>query len=232
MMNNRSTLCLKKALIVDDNATNREILNNQLSAWQVLHKSAQSGMEALEILRSAAAKNERFDFILLDRHMPGMDGIELAGKITTDSYIPETTMVMLSSACFDKETSQLSGLGIKSCLTKPVRQSELYNCLIDLMYPKDESKMHASNSTQNKDKFAYANILLAEDNPVNREVALSMLEVFKCKTDIAENGSQAVNKISGKSYDMVLMDCHMPEMDGFEATSQIRKNEQIKGNSS
>ncbi|MBL0699751.1 MAG: response regulator [Desulfosarcina sp.] len=225
-----NNLCLKKALIVDDNATNREILNTQLSAWQVMHKSAKSGKEALEILRSAAAKNEKFDFILLDWNMPGMDGIELADKIKTDPYLPETTMVMLSSAGFDKEISQLSGMGIKSCLTKPVRQSELYNCLINLMYPKYESKIDASNSTQNKNKFADANILLAEDNPVNREVALSMLEIFKCKTDIAENGSQAVKKTSGKSYDMVLMDCHMPELDGFEATSQIRKNEQIKGN--
>ncbi|MCD6272022.1 MAG: response regulator [Deltaproteobacteria bacterium] len=226
-----SNLCLKKALIVDDNATNREILNTQLSAWQVMHKSAKNGKEALEILRSAAAKNEKFDFILLDWHMPGMDGIKLAGKIKTDPYIPETTMVMLSSAGFDKETSQLSDLGIKSCLTKPVRQAELYNCIINLMYPKYESKIHASNSTQNKNKFDDANILLAEDNPVNREVALSMLEIFKCKTDVAENGSQAVKKTSGKTYDMILMDCHMPEMDGFEATSQIRKNEQIKGNS-
>jgi CheY-like chemotaxis protein/anti-sigma regulatory factor (Ser/Thr protein kinase) len=225
-----SNLCSKKALIVDDNATNREILINQLSAWQVLHKSAKNGTEALEILRSAAAKNEKFDFILLDWHMPGMDGTELAGKIKTDPYIPETTIVMLSSAGFDKETSQLSDLGVKTCLTKPVRPSELYNCLINLMYPKYENKTHPSNSTQNKNKFADANILLAEDNPVNREVTLSMLEAFKCKTDVAENGSQAVKKISDKSYDMVLMDCHMPEMDGFEAILQIRKNEQIKGN--
>ncbi len=223
-----STLCFKKALIVDDNATNREMLNTLLSAWQVQHKSAQSGMEALEILRSAAAKNEKFDFILIDRNMPEMDGIELASKISTDSYIQETTMIMLSSAGADEKTSQLSNLGIKSCLSKPVRQAELYNCLISLMYPKYAKKVHLSDSIQNNNQFTDADILLVEDNSVNREVALSMLDVFECKTDVAENGSQAVKKTSCKSYDMVLMDCQMPEMDGFEATSQIRKNEQLK----
>jgi CheY-like chemotaxis protein len=96
------------------------------------------------------------------------------------------------------------------------------------MYPKYGKKVHLSDSMQNNNQFTDADILLVEDNPVNREVALSMLDVFECKTDVAENGSQAVKKTSCKSYDMVLMDCHMPEMDGFEATSQIRKNEQLK----
>jgi CheY-like chemotaxis protein len=228
---NYGTLCFKKALIVDDNATNREILHNQLSAWHIPNKSAEKGIHALEMLRSAAAKNEKFDLIILDWHMPEMDGVELAEKITADPYIPKTSMIMLSSVGSDQETSRLSSLGIQRYLTKPVRQSELYNCLVTVMNEKNETTKDIYKTAQNKSGFTDVNILLAEDNPVNQEVALSMLEIYGCKADIAENGVQAVKKASQKTYDLILMDCHMPEMDGFEATSQIRKHEQLKGNS-
>jgi signal transduction histidine kinase/DNA-binding response OmpR family regulator len=227
--NKYNSLCFKKALIVDDNATNREILHNQLMAWHIPNKSAERGMQAIEMLRSAAARNERFDLIILDWHMPEMDGIELAEKISTDPDIPETLMIMLSSVGSDKGTSRLSSLGIQRYLTKPVRQSELYNCLVTVMNERSETTKDTHKTKQNKSGFTDVNILLAEDNPVNQEVALSMLEIYGCKADIAENGVQAVKKASQKTYDMILMDCHMPEMDGFEATSQIRKREQLDG---
>ena len=133
------------------------------------------------MLRSAAAKNEKFDLIILDWHMPEMDGVELAEKITADPDIPKTSMIMLSSVGSDQGISRLSSLGIQRYLTKPVRQSELYNCLVTVMNEKSEKTTYTCETKQNKSRFTDVNILLAEDNPVNQEVALSMLEIYGCK---------------------------------------------------
>ena len=217
----------KRVLIVDDNVTNREILHNQVIAWGMLNGTATSGRQALEMLRAAADKGDAYDIALLDWHMPEMDGIELAQRLRDDPRIPEMDLVMLSSAAFDEESSRAADVGIRRYLIKPVRQSELYDCLLNIFgapLVKTQGKPEGG-PTATFD----ARILLAEDNAVNQAVALSMLELMGCRVDVVENGRKAVNKVSGKRYDMVLMDCHMPDMDGFEATGEIRRREGIEG---
>ena len=215
-----------RVLIVDDNATNREILHNQVTAWGMLNDAATNGMQAIDMLRSAAYKGDAYDLVLLDWHMPYMDGIELARRLRDDPQIPEMEMVMLSSAAFDEESARAAHVGIRRYLTKPVRQSELYDCLVNILCaPLDRTQLvHERVPAAGFD----ARILLAEDNEVNQEVALGMLELVGCRVDVVKNGREAVNKVSEERYDMVLMDCHMPDMDGFEATGEIRRREKVE----
>lgn len=217
----------KRGLIVDDNATNREILQNQVTSWGMLNSTATNGRQAIEMLRAAADKGDAYDLALLDWHMPEMDGIELAQRLRDDPRIPEMDLIMLSSAAFDEESSRAADVGIRRYLLKPVRQSELYDCLVNIIgspLVKTRRKPEGESGTTFD-----ARILLAEDNHVNQKVALTMLELMGCRVDVVENGREAVSKVSEERYDMVLMDCHMPAMDGFEATEEIRRRERVKG---
>jgi signal transduction histidine kinase/DNA-binding response OmpR family regulator len=212
-----------RLLVVDDNATNREILHNQAVAWGMPHETVESGPEALEELRMAAARNEPYDIVILDWHMPEMDGIELAAHIKADPVIPALRQVMLSSAAFDEEAARAAEQGIDRYLNKPVKQSALYECVKGVLAETgptvpDEGGAVASIAFEGR-------ILVAEDNRVNQEVARNMLELLGCQVEIASNGREAVEAASSGVYDLVLMDYHMPEMDGWEASSEIRKRE-------
>jgi len=227
----RQDLLGMRVLVVDDNGTNREILHNQVIAWGMHSGMAKNGSQALEMLRMSAERGNAYDLALLDWHMPGMDGIELAHRLRKDPMIPETRLVMLSSAGFDEETTRAMDVGIDLHLNKPVRQSLLYDCLLKVMgapSARGEQKPDNMPTGETGPKFD-AYILLAEDNPVNQEVTLSMLELLGCRVNIVESGLQAVNEFSKNSYDLVLMDCHMPEMDGFDATREIRRREEVNG---
>jgi len=219
-------------LIVDDNATNREILYNQVTAWGMQSISAENGAQAFEMLRTAAMKGKTYDIVLLDWHMPGMDGIELARRLSVDPLIPEMRLVMLSSAGLDEEAEKAAVVGIHRYLNKPVRQSELYDCLVEIISASVEGQILQSNGVRTEGAKAVfeAYILLAEDNPVNQMVALEMLELMGCRVDVAENGREAVEAISRTAFDLVLMDCHMPEMNGFAAAAKIREHEQAGDN--
>ena len=221
-----------RVLIVDDNATNREILYNQVTAWGMQSNSAENGAQALEMLRTAAVKGKTYDIVLLDWHMPGMDGIELARRLSADPLIPEMHLVMLSSAGLDEEAERAAVVGIHRYLNKPVRQSELYDCLVEIISTSVDGQLLQSNGVRTEGAKAVfdAHILLAEDNPVNQMVALEMLELMGCRVDVAANGKEAVEAISKAGFDLVLMDCHMPEMDGFAAAAKIREHEQAGGN--
>ena len=136
-----------RILIVDDNATNREILTNQVIAWGMQNSSAENGEQALEMLRSAALRGEAYDIALLDWHMPEMDGIELARRLCSDSHIPEMHLIMLSSPAFDnEEATRATDAGIHRYLNKPVRQCELYDCLIKTMSTPDEGNLQTDNA--------------------------------------------------------------------------------------
>ncbi|MBL0717479.1 MAG: response regulator [Desulfosarcina sp.] len=222
----QKNLCGKRVLIVDDNATNREILQNQVTAWGMINGTATSGRQAMEMLRAAADKGDAYDMALLDWHMPEMDGIELAQSLRDDPRIPKMDLVMLSSAAFDEESSRAADVGIRRYLLKPVRQFELYECLLKIIGRPLLTSQH--NPKEKPSSIFDARILLAEDNPVNQQVALSMLKLIGCRVDVVENGREAVKNVSEEEYDMVLMDCHMPEMDGFKATKEIRRLEGIK----
>jgi len=212
-----------RLLIVDDNATNREILHNQAIAWDMPHETAENGHQALEKLRMAAARNEPYDIVILDWHMPEMDGIELAGRIQADPAIPALRQVMLSSAAFDEEAARAMEQGIDRYLNKPVKQSALYDCLKGVMA---ESEPTVSDEGGAVEATVFeGRILVAEDNRVNQEVARNMLELLGCQMEIASNGREAVELASTGNYDLVLMDYHMPEMDGWEASGEIRRRE-------
>ncbi|MGI9304087.1 MAG: response regulator, partial [Gammaproteobacteria bacterium] len=203
-------------LIVDDNATNREILEHQLSAWGVTLASAASGPQALSMLRAAAAEGVYYDLVLLDMFMPEMDGIQLARGIQAEPAIERVRLVMLSSVSHDDHDAVWHEAGIESYLTKPVRQSELFNCIVAVM-DRDSEAAPARSRRRAPDIMDCASVLVAEDNLVNQEVARGMLENFGCEVDVVEDGSAAVAAISQRSYDLVLMDCQMPGMDGYAA---------------
>jgi len=215
-----------RALVVDDNATNREILHNQVVGWGMSNGSAASGAEALALLRAAAAAGRPYDLVLLDWQMPGMDGIQVAHALRADPAIPGPHLVMLSSASCDAEAAEAGDAGIDCYLTKPVRQGRLRECLERILAGHIATPQAPPPLPAAPGKLR---VLLAEDNPVNQEVGRGMLELLGCTVTLADSGRAALQALEARSYDLVLMDCHMPEMDGFEATHLLRQREQAQG---
>ncbi len=214
-----------RVLIVDDHPTNREILHNQVISWGMRNDNVDSGIKAIETIRLAQAENDPYQIVLLDWHMPDMDGLELARTLTTDPSIRTPQLVLLSSTGFDSSSTIARKASISLHLQKPVRQQLLLDCLCEVIGMKKSGKKAAIRQDQ---KFA-GEVLLAEDNEVNQEVAIGMLMALGCNADLAENGHAAVIAAKGKRYDLILMDCHMPEMNGFEASRKLRAHENQQG---
>ena len=219
-----------KVLIVDDNATNRFILESQLRSWEAEAVSADSAAAALAQLKQAVAKHHAFDIAILDIHMPDIDGIMLSHTIRADPALRNVRLLALSSVDQSSSVNESSSSNFSAWLRKPARQSLLRECLArqrstapDTAPPPAYPK--ASTLAIN------GRILLTEDNPVNREVAIAMLELLGCHVDLAENGQQALEAVSKQHYDLVLMDCQMPVLDGFSATAAIRQQETASGTS-
>ena len=213
------------ALIVDDNPVNREILRHQLAALGMSRDEAESGAKALEKLRAAATTGHPFDIVILDDRMPHMSGIELALAIRSDTSLGAPPLVMLSSVDHDEEEAVEAG--IEFFLTRPARQSHLYDCLQTAL----RLKIASGTAQRPRGMHAQLNarILLVEDNPVNQELALHMLQHLGCTGVVAKHGREALVELERQSFDAVLMDCQMPEMDGFEATAAIRLREAAQG---
>ena len=217
-----------RGLVVDDNAGNRSIVRRQLASLGLHIETASDGAEALALLR-AAGKAQPFDVAFIDMKMPGMNGIELAHAIRSDRTIEEPRLVMLTSVMPADGAKAAREAGIVAYLNKPVRRSELEKTLhrlLDEPAPAPAVEPGGSVPTETKKQ---GRILLAEDNVVNRTVATSMLKQLGFEVDWAKNGLEAVSAVANARYDVVLMDCQMPEMDGFEATAAIRKAEQGSG---
>jgi diguanylate cyclase (GGDEF)-like protein len=213
-------------LVVDDNATNREILYNQLIYWGVKVTCADSGAQALQILETLFQDHHYFQLILLDWHMPNMDGLALAKIINQDARFQAIPKFMLSSDNLSFEDGYVSEYAISFYLTKPVVQKKLLNNILTILGKDTTDLVAACKPAPAKTAAKDARILLAEDQPVNQQVAMYMLRNMGYEVEIANNGREAVEVSAGKSFDLILMDCHMPEMDGFEATVAIRKREQ------
>ena len=210
-----------RILIVDDHPTNREILHNQVISWGMRNDNVDSGSRAIANIRQAQAENDPYQIVLLDWYMPDMDGLELAKTLTEDSSIQTPQLVLLSSSGFDTSSAIAKKASISLHLQKPVRQRLLQDCLCEAMGIRQSGKrLVADQSVQFE-----GNILLAEDNQVNQEVAIGMLMALGCNADLAENGAAAVIAARNKRYDLILMDCHMPEMNGFEASRKLREHE-------
>ena len=228
---NISDLNNLRALIVDDNTTNRKILAHQLTSWGMVHSEADSGKKALEMLRAAAKGGSGYNVAVLDLMMPGMDGFELARAIKSDPAIAQTCLVMLTSYGRRGDGKTAAEAGIAAYLTKPVRQSQLFDCLIEVMGKSVETVQLAPEPLitrhvlEEEAKGEHKLILLAEDNIVNQKVAVRQLQKLGYRADAVADGREAVEALGRIPYDLVLMDCQMPNMDGYEATAEIRRRE-------
>ena len=224
-----------RVLIVDDNATNRKILSHQLSSWGITYEEADSGVRALELLQSAAAQGQAYELAILDLMMPGMDGFQLARAIKSDPAIAGMQLVLLTSYGQRGDGATAREAGVAAYLTKPVRQSQLFDCLMNIVGQTSvEPHRNASREvvpTVTKHSLREINprflklILLAEDNIVNQKVAVRQLDKLGYRADAVANGREALEALARIPYDLVLMDCQMPEMDGYVATAEIRRFE-------
>ncbi len=223
-----------RVLVVDDNASSRQILRHQIFAWKLQKGSAASGHEALCELRAAAAEGHPYDIALVDVEMPEMDGLTLARAIKADAAISGTRLITLTPLGHALADDKMRAAGIDASLSKPVRQSHLFDCLVSVIgnteaanhsAPKAGAAPLPQLSAGLRMKLGGARILLAEDNAVNQKVALALLKKLGCSADAVGNGFEVLEALHRVPYTLVFMDCQMPEMDGLEATRLIRKRE-------
>jgi len=219
-----------RVLIVDDNATNRRILQHQVVAWKMRNGSAASGPEALDRLRHAAAEGDPYRTVVLDMQMPGMDGIAVAREITADPQLADTRIVILTSLASHPDEEDFRRLGIAAYLTKPVKQRRLMDCLSEVVSkPVPVAVMAVASDTASPPALRSLRILLAEDNVVNQKVALRQLATLGYIADAVADGDEAVTAVQNARYDVILMDCQMPRLDGYAATRRIREIESTTG---
>ena len=215
-----------RLLIVDDNAVNREILTNQTTAWGMASHAVDNARTALEVLERAVAEERPYAGAILDWQMPEMDGIELARRIRNDPRLTRMKLIMLSSAGFDDESLQAINVGVDRYLNKPVKQELLFRFLCDVLAERPgHSSRPSPTPTPSRPTPKDRHVLLAEDSPVNQEVAQNMLELAGCRVTLVENGQAALDAYAADTFDLIMMDCHMPIMDGFTAAAHIRERE-------
>jgi two-component system sensor histidine kinase/response regulator len=231
-----------RVLVLDDNRTQRETLRRQLRAWGVRDGGAASGPEALAELRRKASAGEPYDLAILDSGLPEAGGVALAREIKADPAINSTRLVLLVPLCRQGAVSKSREAGVAAWLTKPVKQSQLLSSLLAAASHGDASEALASAKSARRAKGAReaarpsfgasvgeggraARVLVVEDNPVNRQVARYQLQRLGYAVEAVNNGREALEALAEADYDLVLMDCQMPEMDGYEATAEIRRRE-------
>ena len=214
-----------RALVVDDNSTNRRILRQQLTSWGVEVLEATDAYEALELVAGAARAGKTFEFGVVDLNMPGMDGMELAEILKAHPETARIALFLLSSSSGRLGAAEAHLRGFAS-LTKPVRPSELFDCLITgLNSGAPEAPSGQARTDQPDDQEVKGVILLVEDNKMNQLVGSKVLAKLGYAFEVANHGGEAVTAIQERRYDAVLMDCQMPEMDGYQATAEIRRIE-------
>ncbi|HSB08356.1 MAG TPA: response regulator [Blastocatellia bacterium] len=217
-----------RVLIVDDNATNRKLVHHQITSWGMRNGSAENGRDALAILRQEAAAGDPYYMAILDMQMPEMDGLTLARSIKSDPAIAGTRLLMMTSLG-RRDDAEIRSAGVEVCLTKPVKQSQLFDCVAALVagaqVRKAKPQRAAAVPRLARRRRDAVRVLLAEDNTVNQKVALRQLERLGYAADAVANGQEVLEALDRIRYDLVLMDCQMPELDGYEATKQIRLRE-------
>jgi signal transduction histidine kinase/CheY-like chemotaxis protein len=216
-----------KVLVVDDNLTNRTILAKQLTIWGLQPTVAVNGEMALDMLRAELDAQQPFELVLLDYHMPDLSGEEVAQLIKADKRFKNLKLILLTSSGQKGDAARMKELGFSAYLVKPLKQSLLLDCLatvvgVQRIQPQTKPSALITSHSLSESRLGHYRVLVAEDNPVNQKVALNILMRAGFTVEIAPDGRQALEQVQSSSFDLVLMDCQMPELDGFETTREIR----------
>ncbi|SMF95286.1 Signal transduction histidine kinase [Methylomagnum ishizawai] len=219
----------RRVLIAEDNATHRDILKRYVESWGMEAGLAADGFQAIDLLQEAAATGHPFDLAVVDMVMPKMNGLELGRYIKAYPALAALPLVMLSSATRQGEAAEARRIGFAAYLCKPIRKGGLRLSLVQALATEPATSPRSVRKVPEYRTVPLprldARVLLAEDNQINKEVALTMLEKFGCAVDVAGNGLEALAALERGVYDVVLMDCMMPEMDGYAATMEIRRRQ-------
>ncbi|MFQ5847547.1 MAG: response regulator, partial [Candidatus Methylomirabilales bacterium] len=228
-----------RVLILDEHEVSRRVLHEQISSWGIRNDLFGSGADALTALRAAHDARDPYQIAILGHRPPGLDGEHLARSIKADPALQEIVLVMLTSVGQRGDAKRMAEAGVAAYLVKPVRQSQLMDALVTVWGARTqgvaaalvthhtlaESRGRVTASSRATGKPIRGRVLVAEDNVVNQKVAVRLLEKLGCRVDVASDGTEVLQMLEMLPYDLVLMDCQMPEMDGYEATTEIRKRE-------
>jgi two-component system, sensor histidine kinase and response regulator len=219
----------RRIMAVDDNAANRKLLTHLLAGWRMPHAMAESAAEALAELRRAAAAGTPYEMVILDHHMPERDGLDLAGDIRADATLRRTPLMLLTSRGECLNSKQMKSSGLAACELKPLHPDKLRTAIGRVLASASRTAAPESSAAAPRPRVPQGDalILLAEDNPVNQKVTLLQLRNLGHAADVAGNGLAALMALRRRRYALVLMDAQMPEMDGLEATRQIRQAEAL-----
>ena len=250
-VNLTDTLAFKgiRALVVDDNTTTRSIIRETLISYGMTAEDAESGKQALELIRKAKSGGHAYELVLLDCRMPGLGGFEVAKMIRSDSSLNIAILMLLNADARSGDIASSKNLGLSGYLTKPVKRADLLGAVkavldkkippssvvsemdsgkkkvMSVPCPGTDGNGHHGNGQKGKTLFR---LLLVDDSEDNRLLIKAYLKKYPCEIDMAENGSIGVQKFKDRSYDLLLMDMHMPVMDGYAATNEIRRFEREK----
>jgi CheY-like chemotaxis protein len=217
-------------LIVDDNPVNRQILEKQVSRWQMVPTAVDSGAGALRALDAAAGAGTPFALVLLDANMPGMDGFGVAEQIALRPAIAGTTIMMLTSSGHYSDGGRWRDVGISGCLTKPIDSADLHDAICRLIGGRPVPRAPQPSQPAPTASIRRAvRVLLAEDNVVNQRVAVGLLTRRGHTVTVANDGLETLAALEHGTFDLILMDLQMPRMGGFEATAEIRRRELLTG---
>jgi two-component system, sensor histidine kinase and response regulator len=220
-----------RVLVVDDSPTHRQILRDQFARWKAGESVACDAPESLDVLRRASAAGTPFDLVLLDMEMKQTDGLTLAQAIKADPQLSSTRLLVLTPLGRRLDPTVMHGIGISGCLAKPVRQSRLFDCMVEVMSGTAGTLAPLDTTHDGKTPAARLSVstavrvLLAEDNMVNQRLAIRQLNKLGYNADAVANGREVLDALKSIPYDIILMDCQMPELDGYEVSRRIRQND-------
>ncbi|MES9904287.1 MAG: response regulator, partial [Sedimenticola sp.] len=218
-----------RALVVDDNNIARKVLCEMLASASFQTESVTSGQEAIDELNRAVGEGRPYGLVIMDWKMPGMDGVEATRRIKQEQHLSQTpTIIMVTAHGHEEVMRQAEQVGMDGFLLKPVSPSQLFDSIIEILHEEKSAFRPVTLAHHSHDQLQ-GKVLLVEDNSINQQVAQEILNSFGVTVQVAENGWEALDALSDKPFDLVLMDIQMPGMDGYEATRRIRRNPEWAG---